>query len=121
MHADAGQTPAIAPNHGDVDVVASSVRECHETPCGVGAQEGTWPAGEDRSGLVSERMHRPVPDEVDAGVDGNQATGGDAPLNHARREPRTEELLTSDDPLLPPCELGQNLIEFSRWSTYTVL
>ena len=36
-------------------------------------------------------------------------------------ESRTEELLTSDDPLLPPCELGQNRIEFSRWSTYTVL
>ena len=120
MHADAGQRPAIAPNHGDVDV-AGSVRECHETPCRVGAQEGTRPAGEDRGGLVSERMNRPVPDEVDAGVDGNQATGVDAPLNHPMGESRTEEPLTSDDPPLPPCELGQNRIEFSRWSTYTVL
>ena len=78
-------------------------------------------AGRRRSRRSRKRVHRPVPDEVDTGVDGNQATGGDAPLNYARGEPRTEELLTIDDPLLPPCELGQNLIEFSRWSTYTVL
>jgi len=117
VNEDAGTNRCPGPWHRHRDAIAlRSVDQAPQRRRASVADHRVRTAGQHRGHLRRQRRPGAVTDEVDAGVDRDQAAGPNACRDRAPAEPERKQLAASDHPMLARGEPRERAIEASGGS-----